>query len=65
MLYPAIGDLFFNLMANFVKSDALRKEDMKKDALELNDVNLSNEKLLRSIHEMNVGTKASYEIGQL
>lgn len=66
VLYSAIGDLLFKLMANFVKNDKLVDSSKhKKDAAQLGVIDLSNSKILNSIHEIDFGKKAKYQIAMI
>lgn len=66
VLYPAIGDLFFKLMDNFVKPKVLTtSSNEKKDAQALGVVDINKQENLLSIHKMDFGSKAAYQIGLL
>lgn len=63
VLYPAMGDLFFKLMGNFVKPKLLRSTDGVKDAHELGIINIEKPENLLSLHKIEFGSKTSYHIG--
>lgn len=66
VLYPAIGDLLFILMGNFVKSKVLMTSNkIRKDAHELGTIDIKKIKILFSIHKMDFGSMVSYQIGLL
>lgn len=50
-------------MANFVKQEKLvDSAKNKKDAAQLGTIDLSNNKILRSVHEIDFGKKAKHQI---
>lgn len=66
VLYPSIGDLFFNILTNFIKQRALvDKEGARKEAKELGAVDVDDKHNLKSLHDINFGQAASYQIGLL
>lgn len=66
VLYPAIGDMLFDLMSNFIKKSVLVDENKnRKDAGALSVIDLKEKKHLKSIHEIELGHKSSYQIGLL
>lgn len=63
VLYFAIGDPLFKLMANFVKNDKLVDSSKhKKGAAQLGVIDLSNSKILNSIHEIDFGKKLNIKL---
>lgn len=63
VLYAAIGDLLFDLMANFVKHEKLvDSAQKKKAAAQLDTIDLSNNKILKSVYEIDFGKKAKHQI---
>lgn len=63
VLYTSMGDMFFKLMANFVKPKLLKFNESKKDSHELAAIDIKNPENLLSIHTMEFGSKTSYQIG--
>lgn len=65
VLYPAIGDLFFKIMTNFIKQPKLMDsgKNAMKDAQQLSAVDVRDKHNLKSLHDMDFGHKASYQIG--
>lgn len=64
VLYPAIGDIFFKIMTNFIKQRKLmNSENEMKDAKQLSVVDVRDKHNLKSLHDMDFGHKASYQIG--
>lgn len=66
VMYTSIGDLFSKLMGNFVKPKVLMTSDnVKKDAHQLGIIDLTKAEDLLSIHKIEVGSEALYQIGLL
>lgn len=66
VLYSAIGDVFFNLMTNFIKPNLLQNSNKKrKDALELGAIDVTDQQNILSIHKIDYGKAALHEIAQL
>lgn len=66
VLYNAIGDVFFKLMTNFVKPKALENSDKtRKDALQLGTIDVEDKSIVLSIHKIDYGRAAHFEIAQL
>lgn len=66
ILYPAIGDLLFDIMANFVKPASLTdSKKVRKDAQELGVTNVTETKNMISIHKIDFGKGARREIGNI
>lgn len=64
ILYPSIGDMFFNLMSNFIKKRVLvDKEGVRKEAKKLGGINVDDKNNLFQLHDINFGHNASYQIG--
>ncbi len=63
VLYPAIGDMFFKIMTNFIKKPMLMKsENSMKDAQQLSAVDVRDKHNLKSLHDIDFGHKTSYQI---
>ncbi|KAG4072228.1 hypothetical protein HA402_005950 [Bradysia odoriphaga] len=64
VLYPSIGDLFFKIMTNFVKKSALvDKNGARRNAKELGKLDMNDKCNLISLHNIDFGHKALYQIG--
>lgn len=64
ILYVSISDLFFKILSNFVKQPVLMDAgNVRKDAKQLSEVDLSDKSNLKSLHDINFGHKAAYQIG--
>lgn len=64
VLYPSIGELFFKLMTNFINPAALvDKNGIRKEAKELGAVDVNDKLNLKTLHDIDFGHKASYQIG--
>lgn len=64
VLYPAIGDMFFKIMTNFIKLPKLMdSKNSVKDAQQLSAVDVRDKRNLKSLHDMDFGHKTSYQIG--
>lgn len=62
-LYPAFGELFFNIMSKFLNIELLKTNTNKrKSAYELGNLKISNS--IKSIHEIDYGTKTAHLIAQ-
>lgn len=66
VLYNAIGDLFYNLMTNFIDSKALETSTkLRSDARALGKVDVEHKSNILSIHKIDYGKAALHQIAQL
>lgn len=66
VMYKAIGDLFFKLMSNFIRPKVFENSNKnRKEALELGAVDVEDNENVLSIHKIDYGKAALYEIAQL
>lgn len=67
VLYTIIGTLFYKLMTCFVKKPLLMEpnKNIRKEARELGNLDLSNSQHLKTVHDIEVGTRSKYLIANL